>query len=384
MHETLTEKTPATETANEAAVVRPDRTARIGDNLGAWAAFLREEHADAERSTESVVWNAVETLVDVAGADACSVALTEWGVEMTAARVNGSVERRTSLKDTMAGRGTVGFESLRTGTALSVPRIREDSFHHYPEAVRRSRFQSVSCFPLGTRGKPLGVLSFFYDRSRDLDRREREIGQVLAQSTALAIDNSLLVMEGRQNCMVTVQALIRSLEAKDSETSYHSLRVTQHATVLAEQLGLTPPEIETIQYGASLHDLGKIGILAPVLNKRGKLNEDEYEVVKKHPLIGARIVESVDYLAGAVPVIRHHHECWDGSGYPDRLRGEAIPFGARIVAVPDFYDAITSDRPYRPAYSHERALAMIRERIGTAFDPEIARLFLSIQERHPE
>lgn len=381
MRPMLTETEGTRTGATPAAPPITDRSLRIGENLAPWAAFLRDERSGASRGTEAVVWDAVETLALVAGADACSVALTEWGVEMAAERLNGSYRRRTTLKDTMASRGTLGHEAIRTGSALHVPRIADDSFHHYPEPVRKGRHQSVACFPLGNREKPLGVLSFFYDRSRTFDRREKELGLVLAQSTALAIDNSLLVIEGKQNVMVTVQALIRSLEAKDSETSYHSLRVTQHVTVLAEQLGLPAEEIETFQYGASLHDLGKIGILGPVLNKRGKLDADEYDVVKKHPLIGARIVEAVDYLAGAVPIIRHHHECWDGSGYPDRLEGEEIPLGARIVAVPDFYDALTSDRPYRPAYSHDRTIAMIEERVGTAFDPRLAELFLKIQGR---
>ncbi|MFH1278443.1 MAG: HD-GYP domain-containing protein [Candidatus Eisenbacteria bacterium] len=358
-----------------------ERHVRIGENLAPWAEFLRGERSGSPRGTEALVWDAVETLARVAGADACSVALSGWEVEMAAERVNGSFRRRTTLKDTMAGRGTAGHEAIRTGTALSIPLIADDRFHHYPEPVRKSRYESVACFPLGDRAKPLGVLTFFYGRPRTLDRREKELGLVLAQSTALAIDNSLLIMEGKQNVMVTVQALIRSLEAKDSETSYHSLRVTQHVTVLAEQLGLPADEVETFQYGATLHDLGKIGILGPVLNKRGKLNPDEYDVVKKHPLIGARIVEAVDYLTDAVPIIKHHHERWDGSGYPDRLEGEAIPLGARVVAVPDFYDALTSERPYRPAYSHDRTIAMIGQRVGTAFDPKVAELFLKIQGR---
>ncbi|RPJ40515.1 MAG: HD domain-containing protein, partial [Candidatus Latescibacterota bacterium] len=255
----------------------------------------------------------------------------------------------------------------------------EDPLHHYPDAVRRARFSAAVCYPLANRGHSLGVLSFFYKTPREFEKREKDLGVILAHSMALAIENSLLMSEGKQNRLVTVQALIRSLEAKDSETSYHSLRVTQHATVLAEQMGLPPRQVEAVQYGATLHDLGKIGIIGTILNKKGKLSDDELVVVRRHPVVGARIVENVDYLSGAVPVIRHHHERFEGGGYPDGLAGEKIPLGARIVAIPDFYDALTTSRPYRPAYPHEKALAMIRERIGTAFDPEIARIFLQIQ-----
>ncbi len=353
----------------------------FGENLGAWAAYLQDEHADTETNTESVIWSAVESLVPVAGADGCSIVLTDWGVEMLAEEVDGRIVRRTTLRDTMVARGTIGSEAVRTGRPQSVAHIERDTFHHYPESVRKSRFRAVACFPLGGRGAALGVLTFFYKKAREIDRKEREVGVILAQSAALTIDKSLLLSEGRQNRLVTVQALLRSLEAKDSETSHHSLRVTQHVTVMGEHLGLPQDEIETIQFGSSLHDLGKIGIIGPILNKKGKLTEDEFAIVRRHPVIGARIVETVDQLSGAVPIIRHHHEAFDGSGYPDRLKGEEIPFGARLVSVPDFYDALTMNRPYRPAYSHDKAIHMVRERSGTAFDPTMADLFLSIQAR---
>jgi len=364
--------------AKAKAKVQP-QSSRFGENLGAWAAYLQNERADSETSTESVVWRAVEALVGVTDADGCSVSLADWGIELMTERVNGEFVRKTHLRDTMASRGTLGHTAMRTGLPQSVRRWRQDTFHHYPEPVRRGRFESATCFPLGGRGGSLGVLTFYFQSPREMDKRERELGVILAQSTALTIDNSLLLSEGRQNTLVTVQALIRSLEAKDSETSYHSLRVTQHATVLAEQMGLADEDVRNVQFGATLHDLGKIGIIGTVLNKRGKLTDDEYAIVRKHPVIGARIVETVDFLAGAVPIIRHHHEAWDGTGYPDRLAGPEIPLGARVVAVPDFYDALTSHRPYRAAYSHEHALDMVEERIGSIFDPEIARLFLEIQ-----
>ncbi|MFH1681710.1 MAG: HD domain-containing phosphohydrolase [Candidatus Eisenbacteria bacterium] len=353
---------------------------RFGENLDVWTAYLRNERADSEESTEGVVWKAVETLIDVSGADGCSVALTDWGVEMLSERVNGDLVRKTNLRDTMAARGTIGHEALRTGVPQAVDRVAGDNVYRYPDSVRKGHYASAACFPLGHRGRSLGVLTFFYRKPHRMERKEKELGVILAHSMALAIDNSLLVSEGKQNRLFTVQALIRSLEAKDSETSFHSLRVTQHATVLAEQMGLSPSRIEAVQYGATLHDLGKIGVIGPILNKKGKLSEDELAVVRRHPVIGARIVEDVEYLGAAVPIIRHHHERWDGEGYPDGLRGEQIPLGARIVAIPDFYDALTTSRPYREAYSHEKGLEMVRERIGTAFDPEIAKIFLSIQE----
>jgi HD-GYP domain-containing protein (c-di-GMP phosphodiesterase class II) len=300
---------------------------------------------------------------------------------MLAERRNGDIVRRTGVRDTMASDGTLGHEAIVAGAPRAVAELHRDNARHYPELVRRGNFASAACFPLGNRGRPIGVLTFYYRTPRSVGKRETDLGVILAHSMALAIDNSLLVSAGRENRIVTVQTLIRSLGAKDSDTSFHSLRVTQHATVLAEQMDLSPCQVETVQYGATLHDLGKLGIIGTILNKRGRLSEDELLVVRRHPVIGARIIENVEYLAGAVPIVRHHHEEFDGTGYPDGLAAEEIPLGARIVAIPDFYDALTSDRPYRAAFPHEEAVRMVRERRGTAFDPEIADIFLSIQER---
>ncbi|RPJ42280.1 MAG: GAF domain-containing protein, partial [Candidatus Latescibacterota bacterium] len=223
MKETLVEK--ARTTTRKRPVLDVARATRTDENLDVWAAYLRSERADSEENTEGTVWHGVETLIEVIGADGCSVALAEWGVEMLSMRRNGDLIRRTSLRDTMASRGTLGYDAIRTGS---------------PQAVRRARFSSAVCYPLANRGHSLGVLSFFYKAPREFEKREKDLGAILAHSMALAIENSLLMSEGKQNRLVTVQALIRSLEAKESETSYHSIRVTQHATVLAEPQGRQP------------------------------------------------------------------------------------------------------------------------------------------------
>jgi HD-GYP domain-containing protein (c-di-GMP phosphodiesterase class II) len=379
---TLTAKTAAKQKGGHASrALRAEPGPRFVENLDVWAAYLLSEKADSEEGTEGTVWRGVEALIRVAEADGCSVALAEWGVEMLAERRNGDIVRKTSVRDTMVNEGTLGHEAIVAGAPRAVAEVRRDRVRRYPELIRRGDFASAACFPLGNRGRPIGVLTFYYRTPRRVGKRETDLGVILAHSMALAIDNSLLVTAGKENRIATVQTLIRSLGAKDSDTSFHSLRVTQHATVLAEQMDLSPRQVETVQYGATLHDLGKLGIIGTILNKRGKLNEDELLVVRRHPVIGARIIENVEYLAGAVPIVRHHHEKYDGTGYPDGLSGEAIPLGARIVAIPDFYDALTSDRPYRAAFPHEEAVRMVRERRGTSFDPEIADIFLSIQER---
>jgi putative nucleotidyltransferase with HDIG domain len=172
------------------------------------------------------------------------------------------------------------------------------------------------------------------------------------------------------------------MTTRDSLTQQHSQRVQQWALALAREVGVTDRLILDAIHGASLlHDIGKLGIPDLLLLKPGPLTRDEYERVKEHVTIGADILTAAAFPSPLTLIVRHHHENWDGTGYPDRLQGQAIPVGARVLAVVDCYDALTSDRPYRRALSHGSAVAMIDERRGTMYDADIADTFLGIVQR---
>ena len=175
----------------------------------------------------------------------------------------------------------------------------------------------------------------------------------------------------------TVQALIHTIDAKDHYTFDHSRRVAGISAAIAEHLNLPEKTVKEIEHAASIHDIGKIGIIENILQKNGRLTEDEYEEIKKHPEIGARIVKSIPFLEESLSVILHHHERYDGTGYPDGLRGEQTPLAARIVVVADAVDAMMRARPYRAALSRDRVMAELRDCSGTQFDPQIADLILS-------
>jgi polar amino acid transport system substrate-binding protein len=172
-----------------------------------------------------------------------------------------------------------------------------------------------------------------------------------------------------------ILSIARAIDSKDSYTRGHSERVAYLSVFLAEKLGLGKEAIQTILIAGLLHDVGKIGIPEAIISKKGKLTEEEYEIVKQHTIKGEQIVASLD--PGIGKIIRHHHEKWNGKGYPDGLKGEEIPFYSRILAVVDVFDALTSDRPYRKAYSFEMAVKIIEEEKGTQFDPEVVEPFLS-------
>jgi putative two-component system response regulator len=175
-----------------------------------------------------------------------------------------------------------------------------------------------------------------------------------------------------------IKALSQAIQVKDHYTGDHCDRIVEYSGSIAEKFGLSPQEKKVLAYAAALHDIGKIGIPEAILNKPGRLTEEEYAVMKTHPQKGVEIIEGVEFLAPVVPLIYHHQERYDGRGYPDGLVGEKIPLGSRIVAVLDTFDAMTSDRPYRKALPVERALDELKRFTHQQFDPLVVDAFLQV------
>ena len=177
----------------------------------------------------------------------------------------------------------------------------------------------------------------------------------------------------------SLQALVTALDFRDNETQGHSFRVVEYAMLVAQKMGVVEPELTLIRRGAILHDVGKIGVPDAILKKPGKLDEQEWEEMRKHPEMGYRMLEHIPFLKPSLEVVYCHQERYDGKGYPRQLKGERIPLGARIFAVVDTFDAMTSDRPYRAALSIQDACDEIERFSGTQFDPHVAATFLSIE-----
>ena len=174
----------------------------------------------------------------------------------------------------------------------------------------------------------------------------------------------------------SVKVLVEAIDAKDPYTRGHSDRVTRMSLKIAGQLEFNDERLESLEYGALLHDIGKIGIKDEVLQRAGSLSPHEYEYIQEHPLIGVKIVEGIDFFKDKIPIIRHHHEHYNGNGYPDGLKGEAIPLEARIIAVPDAFDAMTSSRLHREEMSLEEVLGELEQCRAKQFDPQILDIFL--------
>jgi putative nucleotidyltransferase with HDIG domain len=182
----------------------------------------------------------------------------------------------------------------------------------------------------------------------------------------------------------TIETLAMAIDAKDQVTHGHIRRVQAHATRLAKEVGVRDDNLlKAIEAAALLHDMGKLAVPEYILNKPGKLTPTEFEKMKLHASVGADILSAIDFPYPVVPIVRHHHENWDGTGYPAGIKGTAIPIGARILAVIDCFDALTSDRPYRQRLSDEQALAILKGRRGTMYDPMIVDTFLEVQSTIP-
>ncbi len=241
------------------------------------------------------------------------------------------------------------------------------------------------CLPIKIRGEIFGVMMVAEKSGgRSFSGEDMFIASFLLQKTALSIENIALYESMVSNMRSTLGALVHAMEAKDPYTRQHSRRVTNLSVLTSQTMGLPLDQIESVRFAAYLHDIGKIGIKDYVLLKNSRLSQDEYEHIKQHPVIGESIIMDMDLTAQERAIIRHHHEKWDGNGYPDGLAGEDIPLLARIVAVADAYDAMTSDRPYRPTRLREEAVEELKRWAGRQFDPEVVVAFVEMLSRfHP-
>jgi putative nucleotidyltransferase with HDIG domain len=193
-------------------------------------------------------------------------------------------------------------------------------------------------------------------------------------------DGEIIGIDTRRDSLSAVYDLVSTVEARDPYTYGHSKKVNTYAVALAEAIGLSPEDVSRLSTAALLHDIGKISIPDRVLNKKGKLSKEDWEAIKTHPRLGASIVSSIPNLVPCVSSILHHHERWDGGGYPEGLKGEEIPLEARILAVADSFEAMTSARPYRSALSIEDVIRELRQCAGLQFDPKLVEIFIGIIE----
>ena len=244
------------------------------------------------------------------------------------------------------------------------------------EARKLHSFISV---PLIIRGDVTGMLNVFsFSEGSLFLEGERKSLYILASRAANAIENARLHGELKAMFLETIEGFAYAIDAKDPYTLGHSRRVTQYCEWIADAMGLEGKELEKIRHAATLHDIGKIGIRLEALNKPASLTSDEEKAFQTHPKKGCKILAPIRFFEDLIPIIYHHHEHWDGGGYPEGRAGSDIPLGARIIAVADAYDAMTSDRSYRKALNVEEASEELMANVGKQFDPDVVHAFIQV------
>jgi HD-GYP domain-containing protein (c-di-GMP phosphodiesterase class II)/HAMP domain-containing protein len=252
------------------------------------------------------------------------------------------------------------------------------------EALPAAEGLTVTAFPVHLEQRLDAVLCLGRAGKGEFTDEERSQGRQLADQMAVALSNSKLIDELKALTWGTLEAFARAIDAKSPWTAGHSERVTTMSLRIAAKMGRSESELEVLHRGALLHDIGKLGISVKLLDKPGRLDDEELRQVMTHPTIGGRILQPISAFSDILPIVEQHHEKFDGTGYPSKLAGEEIDINARILAVADTYDAMTSDRPYRKGFEHEKAVSLILEESGTQFDPKVLRAFMLAVGEDPD
>ena len=336
-----------------------------------------------ETEIGKIVGAVLENVNTVLPCDCAGLALLESGPMQSEAITY--VREDPSIAPAATGKVTLSLsadEIRRLKTAeksVIVDKVAE--FRNFLSGWPGTRPAALLLSPLFSRGEPAGVLILGYRNLPDPTPGSLIRIRQIADQTAIALSRARLIEELAENDLGTLTALARIVDTNSHWTAGHSERVTDLAMELGRELGLSPDEIDRLHRGGLLHDIGKLGVPPSILDKPGKLTEEELAIVKNHPSKGAEILDPIPNLRKIVPIVVQHHERFDGKGYPNGLAGESISLQARILAVADVVDALASDRPYRAGWPREKVLAYTRENSGTQFDPSVVDAYHRIEAR---
>ena len=368
--------------------VPPRTRPRDAERRQRWRAVAGDIGLAIARHTDTTdaAFTAVEELRDVLELEACAVLrLAQEGTLEEVAASGDLPADRWLLADRGSIGQALGQKRAVLGESGSDRRQRDRRSRPLDEEdLRRPGRKSTElAVPLVIGGRAWGAIGCLSGKAV-LDALDVELVAAVADHLSSAIRSGDLYEQLTQSMIGTAEALATALEAKDQYTADHARSIAELAVEVGREFGLPESAIEDLRYGGIFHDVGKIAVPDYLINKPGPLTEEEFEVVKEHPAKGAQILAPVPFLYGVRTIVRHAHEHWDGGGYPEGLRGEQIPLGARIVLAVDAYHAMTSDRPYRAAMSHEDAHARLESEAGKQFDPEVVEKLLAVLRRRDD
>lgn len=350
------------------------------DNLIMMLASIHEFGVTATGllSKEEVSQTVVDTACSIIHSDLASLMLINANNELYIIASKGlseKVKKETKMK---IGEGIAG-RVVSTGKYIFVENIETDVRFLRPNDEERYTSKSFISVPLKIKSKVIGVLNINSPKNKkQFNDRDLKLITILADQAAMRLDNIELFNNLQSFYFEMVQTLARAIDAKDAYTYDHADRARKYAKAIAIKMNLPYTIVRNIEYAALMHDIGKIGIADNILLKKEKLNDAEIKILRTHPIIGHKILAPVKFLAPVAPMVLYHQEWYNGSGYPEGLAKEEIPLGARIVAVIDAYDAMTSNRPYRKALPIEIAVKELKQGANKQFDPKIVDIFIDI------
>ena len=279
------------------------------------------------------------------------------------------------------GEGIAGWVAANDQAALVNDVANDPRYFKKAQHITQFVTRNMVCVPVRSRGRVIGVLQAINKKDAGLfTDQDLDDFWTLANQVAVALENASLYAELQETFLNTAEALAAAVEKKDPYTGGHIMRVVEYSMAIAKHMSRPLSDMEQLKLAAVLHDIGKIGIKDSVLLKQGRLTDDEMAHMKEHPLVGDDILGHIDQMKAVRKVMRAHHEKWDGSGYPDGLKGESIPLHARIILVADTLDAMTTDRPYRKAADLKTAVEEVKRFAGREFDPLVADAFIKACE----
>jgi len=341
------------------------------------AALTRAATAiSAEFDLSKVLQVIVQEVAAVLGAPAASVML--WDEKAQAFVIKASTGLSSEYVNAQIIPAEAADAALKKAQPLNVFGLRQVSAG-WLDSIEGEMLPTVLRLTLERSGDLKGFLNLYRkEKAQEFLNEEVQLAASFAAQAAVAIDNATAYKALKHATLETIAALAAAIEAKDPYTKGHSHRVAQGALAIGKKIGLWPQQLDDLHWVAMLHDIGMIGVPDAILHKTESLTEEEWEIIKTHPLISAEIVAKVELLKHLAPAIRSHHEHYDGGGYPGGTAGDEIPLTARIVAVSDAFDAMTNPRPYRPAISVTKAQRILRQGAGSQWDPRVVEACLAI------
>lgn len=332
---------------------------------------------------QEVLRRIIEEAKALTGAEAGSVFLVdEEEKELLFYTVSGGADVQILQQIRVPLEGSIAGEVARTGQPLLVNHPeRHPLFFRDTDEQTGFHTRNLLAVPLKHRGVVLGVAEVLNKREGDFSKQDLEIFGLFADLAAVALQNARLYERQKRLFHQSIRALVAAVDARDPYTAGHSERVARYVQWMTEAMGLSVEEQRTFVLSALLHDIGKISIPDRILKKGGRLTPEEFQVIKSHPEEGVKILQHVTDLKDVIPGVLHHHERWDGRGYPHGLRGEEIPLVARIISLADTYDALTTDRPYRRGLSSDKALQILHHDANSHFDPSLVPIFIKTMEQ---